>query len=1591
MEPLRKRLSTLKESTRNLLFALIFINFLLISIIIVMPSIVRDSLAKSSSPSSTSSAPTTSNTSGIVIPVAPIVKKVKEPSVKISFVNSYWTDNTAVETVVAGSSSTRVSASPIAPVVKQEVGPGEGPSTLAIVLINRGAANITGVTGSLDLPSGFKPLIDPKKSHVPGAHSDTALGSYDGVIRAGETFTLYFAINVLDNANLGKHSADLKIGYFKLNGQNGNSQSKTITVPFTLPGKVVLDAASRFSASSSNFSSVQTLNLTPDVPNMVRLTIRNHGSATANGVIATISGVTSSANADNNINIVTGNSSSGLVQQPSSSSSTVNLGTKTFNIGTVSAGQTATISPVIYPSISAAGTVQILDLSISYNDAYGNKKTSSQLIGLQILPSSPQPGLSITPIPSASQTYTSPFHSYPLSLFQSSLSYSPSSSSTITRSIAFSSPPLEGLTRSNGSIDTSAQLPQRPSSSSSSNSSNPLIQIKAGKVQDLKFMINNNNIASINSAVSIPDSINDLAVSLSSQSNSVRIVGPSSWNLNSIKPQSQQELSTQVFASTSLIGSPIFFTVNIQYIQFGHQLKTASFNLGAIVVGDIKISVNDPNIRYIGNTPYLVGNILNQGNTPALFSSIEMVKQNQAALQQRQQKSLMSSSPSPSSSTIKNSTITFLSPLSSQYLGSLAVNSPVSFKIPLKILQLPATISTEQKNASNSSLTQNTTVNAQRTNRTFSNIIDTKNDTTSGTYPVSLKITYSDDLKNTHELIENKSISFDFQPIVQTGEKGQVGNRSGQQQIQQQSNLTNGFIDAYWAANMATSTGTNDFTSNGNSSAILSSTLPVPPQQEVGPGEGKSVLAVVLSNTGFSDINGIIGYLTVPPGFSAATGTSIASLDNVVKAGQTYTLFFKLNILKTATIGTHSASLRINYFEVPELEPGKYSSDTFMIPFTLPGRVILDTVPRTTDLNPGISNTPKIEIKNKGTADAHSVIITITGMSGNSITGTNSGIINNSPTITGNGSSDINPTGQTSNFSPTSSIATVNLGARTFNIGTIPVNGTAEISPIIYPSDSAGGTLQNLNLQISYSNANGDKVSSDVSVGFRVLPIPPDTGLSLTPSSNPSNVTPNTNSTNGQARNNNSAGLSLTPSSTSNIDHSSNRNVAFLQFSHAAVPLNYNKNNNDAPLALIAYRTEEDDNVAFLPSTTPALHLDRIVTTTNHNNNNNMNNDNNDVNETSLVLVAGKTEDMSFSIANNNNFPITHAVITLASQNSDLKIVGDSIWSLQIMNPHSKYGFSTKIYASTSLIGNPVSFLVTVQYISGGQSKMSSFNLGGNVVGDIKVSVNDLDISSVAGTPNLVGNILNQGNTVGLFTTVQMINQPFSSSQTGLKSASSGINQSSNGNSMTSTPSQRHNEQLNASATGKLTSRSSTFNSHNLIPVTPPQYLGDLQPDSPLPFSIPLNIDNGISPGSYPVSLKITYSDDLKNTHELILNKNLNVKPQHRQQRANDQGLTLFGIVGNSSSRGAEDSRIFGIPLLVIIIIAIIGAVAIALILIIRRRRSRAASLGMSENDQLVTEDDDNEDIESLIDDYQHSDDKKKHGTNSIGGERHGP
>ena len=188
-------------------------------------------------------------------------------------------------------------------------------------------------------------------------------------------------------------------------------------------------------------------------------------------------------------------------------------------------------------------------------------------------------------------------------------------------------------------------------------------------------------------------------------------------------------------------------------------------------------------------------------------------------------------------------------------------------------------------------------------------------------------------------------------------------------------------MDAYWASNTARVANSNGTVSSGS---LQSS--PVPQQQEVAPGDGQSILAVELSNTEFSSINGITGYLTLPSGFSSATGgigttinninpasqnspqnqghqqqkqVAITTYNSLVQAGQTYTVYFKVNVGKTATLGNHLASLTLYYFKVPNLEPGKYNSLAFAVLFVLPGKVILDAIPTTTSLKPRCFATSK--------------------------------------------------------------------------------------------------------------------------------------------------------------------------------------------------------------------------------------------------------------------------------------------------------------------------------------------------------------------------------------------------------------------------------------------------------------------------------------------------------------------------------------------------------------------------------------------------------------------------------------------------------
>ena len=1308
--------------------------------------------------------------------------------VRFTFVDSFWTDYTSLGGVIASTSSESTTVQPLPPATRQEVEPGEGEAVLAVVLRNRGFADATSISGSLDLPSGFRALVTPEN-----VDSDTVLASYNGIVKAGQTFTLYFRVEIAADSQVGReYTGELGVRYFKVDEQEDeDTRSTTLEIPFRLSGKVILNTAAIATASSSastqgiESSLSQMVSVNPGIVNPLKIEISNNGSAIATGVLVnvlpsnTVSSTTTSQSGGDgssaNINNSAGGTTSATVQQQLSSSSStpatmVIVGSPTFNIGLIDANERKEIVPTIFPADAAAGTLTTLNIQISYNDAYGNKRTQNQVLGIQISPESPQSGLSVLPTSSAS------LYRLPESLLATPLTHT--SFGTSSRNNTMSGSDVNNRSSSTTTNSSSTQ-PQS-------------IQIAAGSVQDLSFAIANNN----NAGVSIADAV----VSLTSESSAVRILGDSRWNLQSIAAGSQQELSTRVYASTSLIGSPVFFTVTMQYIRNGNEVRTDSFQLGAIVVGNIRISVNDVTISYIGDTPTLVGNLLNEGNTPALFTKIELLQ-----------------------STTQGKPQLLRPTISSEFLGDLAVNSPVAFNIPLQIAQ------------------ENTTQQV-----------------TGDGYPISLRITYSDELRNTHELVVNETISLEpIQP--RTGQ--QIGSPSQENAV-----VNNGFVDAYWADSVATSPST---TSSNLSNAAGSIASTLPSEREVGPGEGPSFLAVVLSNTAFSDITGIIGYLQLPEGFAAATTptttsatndgsvntssgqTSIASLSNIVRAGQTYTLFFKVNVLEKAQKGFHEALLRINYFKVPEPEPGTYRVQTTTVPFELPGKVILDASPETNDLVPGEPNEVKLMIRNRGSADAHSVIININAIGGS--------IITNEPGDEGStggdnaSSNEAGTGGQANQQQQQPSAAVASVGARTFNIGTIPANGSAQITTTVYPSSSAGGTLQNLDIEISYNDANGNRRSTPLSLGSRVLPNPPEGGLSVAPSS---------------TRILDQGRIILASIVTGSTTGNATSNVAS------------NATSNDS---------------------------------------------------SEVTIIAGRAADMNFNITNNNRNPITDVVVTLVPRSDSLEILGDSRWTLQELSAENKARFSTRVFASESLIGSPVSFEVRVQYISGDQIKSDSFSIGGNVMGEIKIDINDLLVRYIGDVPNLTGNLLNQGNTKALFTTIEI--------------------QSNN---------------------------STAANQNALVPITyTPQYLGDLEDNSPLPFNIPLAIgingnngssSNNLAAGNHPISLRITYSDELRNTHAVILNRTVSYSPPQQEESAPNQGFLGFG-----SSAGQSGTTTSVLPLVFILVAAVAAAVVIILVI---RRRSRTKKIS-----RLMTGQEDDDDFEVSSDEHLGSsgEDKSSH------------
>ncbi len=238
----------------------------------------------------------------------------------------------------------------------------------------------------------------------------------------------------------------------------------------------------------------------------------------------------------------------------------------------------------------------------------------------------------------------------------------------------------------------------------------------------------------------------------------------------------------------------------------------------------------------------------------------------------------------------------------------------------------------------------------------------------------------------------------------------------------------------------------------------------------------------------------------------------------------------------------------------------------------------------------------------------------------------------------------------------------------------------------------------------------------------------------------------------------------------------------------------------------------------------------------------------------SSIITAGRITDLTVSVTNNRDQELSDVVVSVSTPAESITILGNTSWTIGDMAPNSSREISTKVFSSRDMIGRATTFVFTVQHLSAGQPEIETAELGTYVDGEISIRAYEIGVTYIGGRPNITGNLLNEGNVLALFTTVEVVDA------------------------------------------GSLASS-----------LPPQQYLGDLTENSPLPFSIPIDVPGNAGAGTYPVDLRVEYKDSLRQSHVLDVRASVNFVPENPlangQNSAADAG-TFAGVIGGVVAAG---------------------------------------------------------------------------------------
>ena len=220
------------------------------------------------------------------------------------------------------------------------------------------------------------------------------------------------------------------------------------------------------------------------------------------------------------------------------------------------------------------------------------------------------------------------------------------------------------------------------------------------------------------------------------------------------------------------------------------------------------------------------------------------------------------------------------------------------------------------------------------------------------------------------------------------------------------------------------------------------------------------------------------------------------------------------------------------------------------------------------------------------------------------------------------------------------------------------------------------------------------------------------------------------------------------------------------------------------------------------------------------------------------MITSITNNDVILEISNSGSATLSNVDIVL--QNTDTSISSASTsttnvekvifdqnhWKIGNINPNSAKTFSFNVFVPESLKNEPLRIPMKITYSNAHGDKQSLTRVADLYInGLIKPSIYGVKVIELSGKKTVIGEILNEGNADGLFGFVKL-----------LPRGDSNIRESS-------------------------------------------QYIDEIEPDSPIPFNMPIESNGLLSFGEHDIRIIVSYKDAVRDEHTITYDTTITINP----------------------------------------------------------------------------------------------------------------